>query len=46
MNQFMTICAHSCMVAAQIIFVVNFFYSMFFGPSRGRNPWHANGLEW
>ena len=34
------------MVAAQFIFVVNFFYSMFFGPKAGRNPWHANGLEW
>ena len=32
--------------AAQIIFVFNFFYSMFFGPKAGRNPWHANGLEW
>ena len=34
------------MVASQIIFVVNFFYSMFFGPQVGRNPWHANSLEW
>ena len=27
--------ARSCMVASQIIFVVNFFYSMFFGPTGG-----------
>lgn len=45
LNQFMTICA-VLMVATQIIFVVNFFYSIFFGPPAGRNPWHANSLEW
>ncbi|RIK84215.1 MAG: cytochrome c oxidase subunit I [Planctomycetota bacterium] len=45
MNQFMTWCAIG-MVATQIIFAINFFYSMFYGPKAGRNPWHANGLEW
>ncbi|UUO08051.1 cbb3-type cytochrome c oxidase subunit I [Blastopirellula sp. J2-11] len=45
MNQFMTVCA-ICMVAVQIIFAVNFFYSIFWGPKAGRNPWRANGLEW
>jgi len=45
LNEFMTWCAIA-MVAAQIIFVINFFGSMFFGPKAGRNPWHANGLEW
>ncbi len=45
MNQFMTICAIA-MVATQIIFILNFFYSLFFGPRSGRNPWRANGLEW
>ncbi|PQO27747.1 cbb3-type cytochrome c oxidase subunit I [Blastopirellula marina] len=44
-NQFMTICA-ILMVASQIPFILNFFYSMFFGPKAGRNPWRANGLEW
>lgn len=44
-NQFMSICA-ICMVATQIIFAVNFFYSMFYGKPCGRNPWQANGLEW
>jgi cytochrome c oxidase subunit I len=45
LNQFMSICA-ILMVASQIIFVVNFFYSIFFGPPAGRNPWHCNTLEW
>ena len=44
-NQFMTISAIG-MVATQIIFAINFFYSMFYGPRVGRNPWHANSLEW
>jgi cytochrome c oxidase subunit I len=45
LNRFMTWCA-ILMVASQIIFVINFFYSMFAGPRAGRNPWHSNGLEW
>ncbi|MGD9636886.1 MAG: cbb3-type cytochrome c oxidase subunit I [Pirellulales bacterium] len=45
LNQFMTWCA-ILMVATQSIFIVNFFYSIFFGPRVGRNPWHANSLEW
>jgi cytochrome c oxidase subunit 1 len=45
LNQFMTICA-ILMVATQIIFVINFLYSIFFGPPAGRNPWHSNTLEW
>jgi cytochrome c oxidase subunit 1 len=45
LNQFITWCAIA-MVASQIIFAVNFFYSIFFGPKVGRNPWHANSLEW
>jgi cytochrome c oxidase subunit 1 len=45
LNQFMTICA-LLLVGSQIIFVVNFFYSIFFGPPSGRNPWRANSLEW
>src|SRR6516165_11334743 len=32
---------------AQLIFIVNFFVSIFAGKSATeRNPWHANGLEW
>jgi cytochrome c oxidase subunit 1 len=45
LNQFMTICA-ILMVATQIIFIINFLYSIFFGPVAGRNPWHSNTLEW
>lgn len=45
LNVFMTYCAIG-MVAAQAIFFVNFFYSMWFGPKAGRNPWNGNGLEW
>lgn len=30
----------------QIIFVVNFFGSMFFGRKSETNPWHAASLEW
>ena len=45
LNQFITWCAIA-MVASQIIFIINFVYSIFFGPKAGRNPWHANGLEW
>jgi cytochrome c oxidase subunit I len=45
LNIFMTWCAIG-MVSSQLIFIANFFYSMFYGPKAGRNPWHANGLEW
>jgi cytochrome c oxidase subunit 1 len=45
LNEFMTWCA-ILLVSVQIIFIVNFFYSIFFGPRCGRNPWHANSLEW
>ncbi|MEO2008588.1 MAG: cbb3-type cytochrome c oxidase subunit I [Pirellulaceae bacterium] len=45
MNEFMTYCAIA-MVAVQILFVVNFIYSIFYGPRCGRNPWGANSLEW
>ena len=44
MNQFITYCAIG-MVASQVIFAANFFYSIFKGPKVGRNPWNANGLE-
>lgn len=45
LNQFMTWSA-ILMVATQVIFVINLFYSIFYGPKAGRNPWHANSLEW
>ncbi len=45
LNQFISWCAF-LLVGIQIIFIINFFWSIFFGPRVGRNPWHANGLEW
>lgn len=45
LNQFMTASAF-LMGMAQFLLLGNFFYSMYFGPKCGRNPWHANGLEW
>lgn len=45
LNEFISYCAIA-MVAIQIVFVINFFGSIFFGPKSGRNPWLANGLEW
>jgi cytochrome c oxidase subunit 1 len=45
LNEFITYCAIG-MVAVQVLFAANFFLSMFLGPKAGRNPWHANGLEW
>ena len=32
--------------ATQIIFLANFFYSLFWGKKAGDNPWHSNTLEW
>jgi cytochrome c oxidase subunit 1 len=45
LNTFISISA-ICMGLAQLIFVANFVYSLFFGPKASRNPWHANSLEW
>ncbi len=30
----------------QVIFLFNFFYSMFFGQKSEQNPWGSNSLEW
>jgi cytochrome c oxidase subunit 1 len=32
--------------SVQIIFMLNFLISIFRGKKAGRNPWHANTLEW
>jgi cytochrome c oxidase subunit 1 len=45
LNQFMTICA-ICLGLSQLIFLANFFYSLFRGKVAGRNPWGSNSLEW
>ncbi len=31
---------------AQVLFLFNFFYSMFKGPATNKNPWKSNTLEW
>lgn len=31
---------------AQLIFIFNFFYSIWRGPKAKQNPWRANSLEW
>jgi len=33
-------------IAAQFIFVINLFWSMFKGPTASDNPWEATTLEW
>jgi len=33
-------------VTAQLIFVINLFWSMFKGPKASENPWEATTLEW
>jgi cytochrome c oxidase subunit 1 len=39
-------CALIMMLLFQVIFVLNFFISMFRGPRAGKNPWKSNTLEW
>ena len=34
------------LLGAQLIFLVNFFRSIFRGEKAGANPWRANTLEW
>ena len=34
------------MLAFQVVFLLNFFYSMFKGVKAEKNPWQANTLEW
>jgi cytochrome c oxidase subunit I len=45
LNQFISICAF-LLFAWQLVFVYNFFHSMFWGKRVGRNPWKSNSLEW
>jgi cytochrome c oxidase subunit 1 len=45
-NRMITVSA-ICLGAAQIIFAINFFWSLFRGPKPATdNPWQANTLEW
>src|SRR5262249_30515291 len=34
------------LASAQLIFIFNFAWSLFFGPRAAKNPWKANTLEW
>jgi cytochrome c oxidase subunit 1 len=45
LNVFMSISA-LCLGVTQLIFLANFFISLFKGPKAERNPWHSNTLEW
>jgi len=45
LNTFITYAAFIT-VAAQFIFVINLFWSMFKGPKASDNPWEATTLEW
>jgi cytochrome c oxidase subunit 1 len=46
MNQFITVAA-IVVFAVQILFVINFFYSIWYGKKMTtRNPWGATTLEW
>jgi len=44
-NVFMSICAWG-LGLAQVPFIVNFFWSIFFGKKADNNPWQATTLEW
>jgi len=44
-NVFITWCAIG-LGFMQIVFLVNFFWSLFAGEKAEKNPWHANTLEW
>src|SRR5881398_3027289 len=44
-NVFMTVSA-LLLGASQLLFLGNFFWSMFAGARAGKNPWQANTLEW
>src|SRR6476646_2944065 len=45
LNKFITYSA-IITIAAQFIFVINLFWSMFKGPKASDNPWEATTLEW
>ena len=34
------------LAGSQLVFLANFFWSLFKGPRSGANPWRANTLEW
>ena len=45
LNRMISVAAF-CLGLAQLLFVVNFCWSLFRGKRAGENPWEANTLEW
>ncbi|MBI1992156.1 MAG: cbb3-type cytochrome c oxidase subunit I [Candidatus Omnitrophica bacterium] len=45
LNRMMSVAAF-CLGAVQLLFIINFFWSLFRGKRAGENPWEANTLEW
>jgi len=45
LNRMMSVGAF-CLGLSQLIFAVNFFFSLFKGEKAGENPWEATTLEW
>jgi cytochrome c oxidase subunit 1 len=45
LNRMMSVTAF-CLLVSQLLFIVNFFWSLFRGKPAGNNPWQANTLEW
>jgi cytochrome c oxidase subunit 1 len=45
LNRFITYCA-IITIAAQLVFVINLFWTIFKGPKASDNPWEATTLEW
>ncbi|PIQ83686.1 MAG: cytochrome c oxidase subunit I [Candidatus Omnitrophica bacterium CG11_big_fil_rev_8_21_14_0_20_63_9] len=45
LNRMMSVAAF-VLVAAQVLFIINFFRSLAHGKVAGQNPWQANTLEW
>jgi cytochrome c oxidase subunit 1 len=45
LHTFMSIAAFVT-ATAQLIFLANLFYSLFWGPKASENPWEATSLEW
>ncbi|MBI4598282.1 MAG: cbb3-type cytochrome c oxidase subunit I [Candidatus Omnitrophica bacterium] len=45
LNRMMSVAAF-CLGLAQLIFIANFFWSLFRGKRAGDNPWQATTLEW
>ena len=44
-NAFISLAAF-VLIAVQVLFAINFFWSMFRGPGAPQNPWKSNTLEW